>query len=127
MENQIAEIFSYSGSSMELWETVKEMYGNQNNAVRIFQLKRDLSNLQKNDKSYVQLLGSMKNMWNELALYRPFTTDAAELRKREEEDKIFQLLASLGPDYEDLRSQILMNPEPPSLTNVCATIQREEA
>jgi hypothetical protein len=46
MENNIAGIFSYSESSMDLWEAVKEMYGNQNNAARVFQIKRDLANLQ---------------------------------------------------------------------------------
>ena len=126
MENHIAEIFSYSESSFELWEAVKEMFGNQNNAARIFQINRNLANLQQDGKTYFQLLGTLKGMWSELALYRPHTIDAAELRKREEEDKIFQLLASLGSDYEDLRSRILMNPDLPSLTSVCATIQREE-
>jgi len=29
IENNIAKIFSYSESSMDLWEAVKEMYGNQ--------------------------------------------------------------------------------------------------
>ncbi|XP_038692044.1 uncharacterized protein LOC119990224 isoform X2 [Tripterygium wilfordii] len=37
-----------------------------------------------------------------------------------------KLLANLAPDYEDLRSHILMNSELPSLGSVCATIQREE-
>ena len=78
MENQVAEIFSYSESSLELWESVKEMYWNQNNASRIFQIKRDLANLQQDGRSYVKLLGIMKGMWNELALYRPLTTDAKE-------------------------------------------------
>jgi len=127
MENNIAEIFSYSESSMDLWEAVKEMYGNQNNAARVFQIKRDLANLQQDGKTYVQLLGILKGMWSELALYRPHTVDVAVLKKRDEEDKIFQLLSSLGPDYEDLRSRILMNSDLSSLANVSATIQREEA
>lgn len=127
MENNIAEIFSYSESSMDLWEAVKEMYGNQNNAARVFQIKRDLANLQQDGKTYVQLLGILKGMWSELALYRPHTVDIAVLKKRDEEDKIFQLLSSLGPDYEDLRSRVLMNSDLPSLASVCATIQREEA
>jgi len=65
-------------------------------------------------------------MWNELAIYRPHTIDAATLLKRAEEDKIFQFLANLSPDYEDLRSRILMNSELPSFANVCAIIQWEE-
>jgi hypothetical protein len=73
------------------------------------------------------MLRILKGIWSELALYRPYTIDAVVLKKREEEDEIFQLLASLGPHYEDLRSWILMNLDLPSLTNVCASIQREEA
>lgn len=65
-------------------------------------------------------------MWNELEVYRPHSVDPDVLRKRTEEDQIFQLLASLGPDFEDLRSHILMNAELASLKSVCATIQREE-
>jgi hypothetical protein len=29
------------------------MYGNQNNAARVFQIKRDLANLQQDGKTYV--------------------------------------------------------------------------
>ncbi|XP_050149691.1 uncharacterized protein LOC126624651 [Malus sylvestris] len=65
-------------------------------------------------------------MWNELDVYRPHTIDSSVLLKRTEEDKNFQLLSSLSSEYEDLRSHILMNPELPSFTSVCATIQREE-
>jgi len=75
----------------------------------------------------VQLLGILKGMWSELALYRTHTVDVAALKKQDEEDKIFQLLSSLGIYYEDLRSQVLMNSDLPSLANVCAAIQREEA
>ncbi|KAM1606975.1 hypothetical protein ACFX1Z_027611 [Malus domestica] len=65
-------------------------------------------------------------MWNELNVYRPHTINAAMLTKRADEDKIFQLLASLNPEYEDLRSHVLMNHDLPSFSIVCATIQREE-
>ncbi|XP_070682912.1 uncharacterized protein [Malus domestica] len=117
---------TYSESSMHLWAQVKEMYGNQNNDARVFQLKKDIANLQQEGKSFVQHLGSLTSMWNELDVYRPHTTDATVLIKRAEEDKIFQLLASLGTEFEDLRSHVLMNSELPSFTSVCAIIQREK-
>ncbi|CAL8988728.1 unnamed protein product, partial [Prunus brigantina] len=126
MERKVAEIFSFYGSSFHLWEAVKEMYGNQNNSARVFQLKKDIASLQQEGKPFIQLLGSMKSMCNELEVYRPHTTDAAVLLKKYEEDKIFQLLASLSLEYEDLRSHVLMNLDLPSFANVCATIQREE-
>ncbi|KAM2594699.1 hypothetical protein TB1_043687 [Malus domestica] len=66
-------------------------------------------------------------MWNELDVYLSHTTDPTILLKRAEEDKIYQLLASLNSEYEDLRSHILMSMELPSFKTVCATVQREEA
>ncbi|KAM2986701.1 hypothetical protein FF2_006948 [Malus domestica] len=45
MKRKIAEIFSYSNSSQHLWDQVKEMYGNQNNLIRVFQLKRNIAAL----------------------------------------------------------------------------------
>ena len=103
------------------------MYGNQNNSTCIFQINKNLANMQQDGKTYVQLLRTLEGMTSELVLHRPYTVDAAKLRKREEKDKIFQLLASFGSEYEDLRSKILMNHDPSSLTRVCVAIQREEA
>ncbi|BBG96554.1 hypothetical protein Prudu_005393 [Prunus dulcis] len=93
---------------------------------QIFQLKKDIAGCYQDGKPFIEHLGKLKSMWNELSLYRPHTTDSATLLKRAEEDKIFQLLASLDQEYEDLRSHILMSAEIPSLNNVCTTIQREE-
>lgn len=58
----------------------------------------------------MQHLGDLTTMWNELDVYQPHIVNVAVLLKKAEEDKIFQLLASLNPDYEDLRSHILMYP-----------------
>ncbi|KAM1294032.1 hypothetical protein ACFX13_014435 [Malus domestica] len=126
MEPKLSELFSYSGSSHLLWESVKEMYGSQNNAARVFELKKSLAGLKQGDQSFVQHLGSMKSMWNELDLYRPHTTESAVLLKRADEDKVFQLLASLGAEYEDLHSHLLMTPKLPSFISVCHAVQREE-
>ncbi|KAM1360019.1 hypothetical protein ACFX2F_046923 [Malus domestica] len=36
MKPKLSELFSYSESSYILWEAIKEMYGSQNNAARVF-------------------------------------------------------------------------------------------
>jgi hypothetical protein len=126
MERNLAEIFSYSESAHDLWNAIRDMYGNQNNTTQIFQIHREIANLHQDNKSFVQLLENLKSLWNELEIYRPHICDVAVLRRRTEEGRIFQLLASLSFDFEDLRSHILMNLELPSLKSVTATIQREE-
>ncbi|KAM2058396.1 hypothetical protein ACFX16_030977 [Malus domestica] len=49
MEPKLSELFSYSESFRILWESIKEMYGSQNNDARIFQLKKDLARLRQGD------------------------------------------------------------------------------
>lgn len=126
MEPRIADIFTFSESARELWDSIAELYGNQNNAARIFELKQEIAAADQGDKTFIEHLGSLKRMWDEHDMYRPWTADAKTLQKRAEEDKIFSLLSSLKTDYENLRSNILMNPSLPSLSSVCSIIQREE-
>ncbi|XP_070665168.1 uncharacterized protein [Malus domestica] len=125
MEPKLSELFSYSGSSHLLWESIKEMYGIQNNVACVFELKKSLAGLKQGDQSFVQHLGSMKSMRNELALYYPHITEFVMLLKRADEDKVFQLLASLGAEYEDLCSHLLMTLELPSFIIVCHAVQRK--
>jgi len=79
MERNLAEIFSFSESSLDLWDAICDMYGNQNNAAKIFQIHHEVANLHQEGKPFVQLLGSFKIMWNELEIYRAHITDVAIL------------------------------------------------
>ncbi|GLJ53720.1 hypothetical protein SUGI_1146300 [Cryptomeria japonica] len=126
METHIAEIFTFSNSAKELWDSIAELYGNQNNAARIFELTLEIAAAQQGEKTFSEHLGKLKKLWDELNLYRPHTTDAKTLLKRAEEDKIFSLLSSLKPEYEYIRSNLLMDATLPTLVGVCDTIQREE-
>lgn len=69
MELNVAEIFSLSKSSLYVSNAIKAMYGNQNNVARIFQLKKDIAGLQQEGKHFVQHLGNMKSIWDELVVY----------------------------------------------------------
>ncbi|KAH0974572.1 hypothetical protein GBA52_016471 [Prunus armeniaca] len=119
-------IFTFSESAKELWDSVKLLYGHQNNPTQVYELQRAIADEKQKETSFAVHLGNLKRMWNELAIYRPPTIDLKILQQWAEEDKLFKLLAYLKPEYEQLRSQILMCPTIPSLNSVGITIQREE-
>ncbi|KAF3792380.1 hypothetical protein EJ110_NYTH10427 [Nymphaea thermarum] len=127
MEPHISSLFLYKETAKEVWDTLKEMYNEQNNLARVYQLQLDIANLTKDGKQTSLYLNKLRSLYDELAQYRPATTDADVFQKRFEEDKIFKVLASLGPNYENLRSQILMTTPLPSYNQVCQAIQREDA
>ncbi|XP_026432417.1 uncharacterized protein LOC113329806 [Papaver somniferum] len=126
MKPHISYIFSFSESAKDLWKSIASLYGLRNNVARVFELKREISEAEQGTKSFTEHFGYLKKKWDELDTYRPHTTDAKIILKRVEEDKFFDVLSSLKPEYESLRSTILMSTELPSLSNVCATVQREE-
>ncbi|KAF8406118.1 hypothetical protein HHK36_008198 [Tetracentron sinense] len=104
----------------------KEVYGEQNNIARTYQIKQELMSLKKGNKPFNEFVGELSSLFDELEFYVPLITDAKKLQKQKEQDKIFALLAALPSDYEMIRSQILMTSELSTLSSVCATIAREE-
>jgi Reverse transcriptase (RNA-dependent DNA polymerase)/Integrase core domain/gag-polypeptide of LTR copia-type len=128
MDLENYEIFSYANTAKELWDSIKEMYDNTNNAARVLELQQQLTNLKKSaDQPFTNYLGKMKKQWEELRQYRPRAATVEEYWQREEEDKILILLANLNPEFEETRREILMRSELPSFAAVCSIIHREEA
>lgn len=105
MEPKISEIFAFSGNALDLWESVRDLYGHQNNVASIFELQREIGEAKQDGKSFTDHQGKLKSLCGELGLYRTLTRDQKVLLKRVEEDKTFQLLASLTYDYENFRGQ----------------------
>jgi gag-polypeptide of LTR copia-type len=127
MEPSIYEIFAYSNSAKELWDSLNEMYGLANNSSRIFEIQQEMFSLkQSSEQPFIEHFGKIKKYWEELRQYRPAATSVGEYMKREEQDRIFYLLASLSSNFEETRREILMRPELPSLNTICSIIQSEE-
>ncbi|XP_056171795.1 uncharacterized protein LOC130139257 [Syzygium oleosum] len=99
MEYQIYEIFAYSEIAKSLWDSLQDMYGNIDNASRVFELQQDLAHTEQSpNQTFIEHLGNLKKKWDELR----------------------------QPEYEDLKRQILMSSTLPNFATVCAIVQREE-
>lgn len=126
IEPSISELFIYSETALDLWNSLKEMYGIKHKYLRIFQLKQELAQIKQGGRSVTELVGQLMCKWNELAIYQPPTTDLKIIQQRIEEEKIFQFLAALNSSYEAVRTQILLSSELPSFYSVIGLVQREE-
>ncbi|XP_010448680.1 PREDICTED: uncharacterized protein LOC104731112 [Camelina sativa] len=70
--------------------------------------------------------GKFRSLWAEFEMLRPNTMDPAVLNERREQDKVFALLLTLNPTFNDLIKHILRSDKLPSLDDVCAQIQKEQ-
>ncbi|KAK9209495.1 hypothetical protein WN944_001861 [Citrus x changshan-huyou] len=75
MEPHIVEIFTFSNFSKELWDSISELYGRNNNSAGVFKLKCEIVVAEQGDKTFSEHLGYLKKLWDELNMYRPFTAD----------------------------------------------------
>ncbi|GAV80734.1 hypothetical protein CFOL_v3_24194, partial [Cephalotus follicularis] len=108
-------------------DSLKEMYGQANNYSRIFELQQEITqSRQGSNQLFTEHLEKLKKRWDEIRQYCPVTHSVTDFVQREEQDRIFQFLASIKPEYEYIKRQILMNTTLPSFVAICATIQREE-
>jgi truncated hemoglobin YjbI len=127
MEPQIYGIHAYADTTKELWDSLYQMYGQANNASRIFELQQNIANSkQEANQSFTEFFGVMKRQWEELRQLRPVASTVNEYLQREEHDRIFQLLANLSPAFEETKRDILLRTELPSLNSICSIIQGEE-
>ncbi|KAJ3709290.1 hypothetical protein LUZ61_012995 [Rhynchospora tenuis] len=127
MEPKIYNIFAYSNTAKELWDSLFEMYGNTNNSSRVFEIQRSISALrQEPGQTLLEHLSNHKQQWEELRQFRPVADTVQEYIRREQQDQILSLLGSLSSEFDETRRDILLRPELPSLTTVCSILQSEE-
>ncbi|KAL0846888.1 hypothetical protein Bca101_020134 [Brassica carinata] len=125
LEPNLMDAYSYCETAKELWDTLKKVYGNASNLNRVFEVKQALNGLVLEDMDFEKHLGRFRSLWSELEMLSPSTTDAGELNKRREQDKVFGLLLTLNPAYGGLIQHMLRDETLPDLEEVCARIQKE--
>ncbi|MFV0960722.1 hypothetical protein QML37_30530, partial [Klebsiella pneumoniae] len=127
MDSKIASNFTFLESAEEIWNAAKDLYGEQFNIARMFQLSQMKGSFKKGNLAISEYIGQFKSVWDELDLFNPLTMDLVIAKRQREQERIFELLAGLPHDFETLRGQILMSNELPSLTSVLSTLMREES
>ena len=125
LEQTILVSYSYVETAKELWDTLKEVYGNESNICRIFEIQRALNTLHQGGKEFKDHFGEFRRLWGELEMLRPQTLDVKEMMERREQDQVFGLLLALDESYVGLIHYILRFQKLPTLNQVCMMIQRE--
>ncbi|XP_061364304.1 uncharacterized protein LOC133307769 [Gastrolobium bilobum] len=122
MEPDVYELFAYSDTA-----SVAQHFGHEHNASRIFKLQQEIHTThQLSFQSFIDYLGQLRKKWDELRQYRPTAAAVTDYVTREEQDRVFTLLAGIRPEYESLKRQIFMTSPFPSFTSVCNLIHQEE-
>ncbi|XP_074314369.1 uncharacterized protein LOC141649583 [Silene latifolia] len=137
LDKNLRENLQYASSSKALWSEIVERYG-QLNALELYELKKDLSNVSQDNSSLIDYYNRLKCLWETVDNLDPipqctcgvmskcFCQLLKRFLDREAHSKLVQLLMGLNAGYEHVQTTLLsMEPLPP-INKALALLQKIE-
>ncbi|XP_073221559.1 uncharacterized protein [Cicer arietinum] len=128
---KISDTCMFLKSTKEIWETVEETYSKAKDAAQIYDVKVKTVAAKQGNRSVTKYANQLKSLWMELDHYRVIkakcSEDSAILKEYIEQDRVYDFLVGLNPEYDQVRIQILGKEKVLGLNEVVAIIRSEES
>lgn len=122
----------YATSAYEIWIDLKDRF-QQKNGPLIFQLRRELMNLVRDQNDVNVYFTKLKTVWEELSNYRPTCNcgkctcgGVKELNNHYQMEYMLSFLMGLHDSFSQVRGHILLMDPMPPINKVFALISQEE-
>lgn len=131
MKPSIGRTYLFLPTAKDVWDAVKETYSDEENSSQIFEIKTRLWQMKQGDRDVTDYYMEMIALWQELDLSSEeeweCAADSVRFKKRLENERVFEFLAGLNRDLDDVRGRILGRRPLSSTREVFAEVRREEA
>ena len=131
MEPDVGRTYLFLPTANAIWTAVKETYSDLGNAGQLFEIKTQLRKAKQGEKSVTQYYTDLKTLWQEFDLFCDYewscATDSAFYQKMVEKERVFDFLAGLNKELDEVRGRILGREPLPSTREVFAEVRREES
>ncbi|XP_074289544.1 uncharacterized protein LOC141614699 [Silene latifolia] len=121
VEKQINRFVMYVKTAKEIWDYLQTQFSVSNEA-RKFILNKELDDLSQGDKSINEYFTELRILWQ-----TEINAWLSAQQKEQDERKLFQFLHGLNSSYAIMRSHVLMMNLLPTVEEVAAIFQHEEA
>ncbi|GMY34460.1 hypothetical protein FCV25MIE_29702 [Fagus crenata] len=114
----------------DIWDAVAQTYFTGNDASQIHELRRKAHETRQQGKSLASYFSAPQTIWQKLDFLNPYdmesAKDTATLKKRIENEQVYDFLAGLNPGFDQIRVQVLAQDPTPNLRSTYAFVRREE-
>ncbi|OVA15137.1 hypothetical protein BVC80_7347g4 [Macleaya cordata] len=124
MEPHVARNVEFMKTSRSVWTALAELYSQERNVSRIYEIYEQLFNSQQGETSLVEFYGLLRGLWGELDLHQPLSTSLEEQKKQREEFRVALFLSKLNSDYRVFKDQLLAGETLPTAANAFSRLQR---
>ncbi|KAL6317167.1 hypothetical protein AAG906_029919 [Vitis piasezkii] len=131
MKPSIGKTYMFLPTAKDVWDAIRETYSDAENASQIFEIKTRLWQMKQGDREVTEYYTEMLGLWQELDLSYDeeweCTGDSVRFKKKMENERVFEFLAGLNRELDDVRSRVLSRRPLPSIREVFSEVRREES
>ncbi|RVW76008.1 Retrovirus-related Pol polyprotein from transposon RE1 [Vitis vinifera] len=128
---EISDTCMFLATAKDIWDAIQQTYSKARDAAQVYEVKVKTVATKQGDKTVTEYANQLKSLWQELDHYRVIKTkcpeDAAILKDFIEQDRVYDFLVGLNPEFDQVRIQILGKQEVPCFNEVVALIRGEES
>ncbi|XP_022768068.1 UDP-sugar pyrophosphorylase-like isoform X4 [Durio zibethinus] len=131
MTPDISDTCMFLSTAKDIWESIRQTYSKVKDATQVYEVKIKTAALKQGNKSVTEYAILLKNLWQEMDHYQCIemkcSEDATTLKKFIEKDRVYDFLAGLNVEFDQVRVQILGKQDLPSLNEVISMVRAEES
>ncbi|KAG6701893.1 hypothetical protein I3842_07G008300 [Carya illinoinensis] len=122
MDEDISANYMCYPIAKELWDNVSQMYSDLGNYSQIYELQQKIGKNQQGEDSVTKYFNVLKGQWQDLDLFNDYDwkslDDCNYNKKMVENARIFQFLAGLNDEFDEVRGRILGRQHLPPIREV---------
>ncbi|XP_043703187.1 uncharacterized protein LOC122653277 [Telopea speciosissima] len=130
MDQEIAGRYLLLDSAAKIWKTAHDTYSQVGNAAQCYELRQKLHSTKQLELTLSQYYNKMCTMWQQLDFLRTFTAtcdvDTTAFRKWEDGLRVFDFLAGLNIEFDQIRANILNRDLLPTLEQAYVIFAAED-
>ena len=129
MEINISRTYLLFKTAKAIWEAVNETYSDLGNASQVFEIKMKLKDIRQGTTEVTRYYNCLKVLWQELDMFYEADWgegDHVRFKAHLEKECLYDFLAGLNRDLDEVRGRILGRTPLPSIGEAFAEVRREE-
>ncbi|GAV83732.1 UBN2_3 domain-containing protein [Cephalotus follicularis] len=130
IEPAISPQYMMMESAKDIWDAISRQYSQKNNYAQAYEICKESREMSHGGLSLAAYYSNLSHIWQQLDAYRthrPFIpTKLVTFQKDIEKERVYDFLAGLNPDYDQVRVQVLGKDPFPTLEEAYNLIQHEE-
>ncbi|KAG6386092.1 hypothetical protein SASPL_154979 [Salvia splendens] len=124
LEPAISQNIMCLDSAKAMWDAIREMFFNDKNVSRVFELYEKLFSHTQDTQSVNDYFSTLKGLADEILVYHPLSCDATTRAKQWEEFMVAKFLSGLNADLQPLRDSLMASDDIPTLSNALSHVLR---